>query len=184
MITHVRRLRNALQVLAVLCVAAASNQKAPGEHEVIAAFLLNFTKFVEWPAESHPEPASPFVVGVIGKDPFGEILDRTLAGQKVAGRPFAVRRFDGPEGTSACHILFVVPCEPERLEAILAGLRSKPVLTVSNMPEFASIGGTIGFTTEGGRMRFELNPAELERSRLKASSKLLKLARIVGGKQP
>ncbi len=66
------------------------------EYEVKAAFLLNFTKFIEWPAGAFASPDSPFTICILGRDPFGRALDQIVAGESVNGRKLAVRRV-GPE---------------------------------------------------------------------------------------
>lgn len=157
-------------------------QKGAGEYPVMAAFLFNFSKFVEWPADAHSGPGSPVVVCVAGKDPFGESLDRTFRGQTVGGRPFQIVRVARREEIPACHILFVAESDGEGAGAVLEGLRSRHVLTVSDRKDFAAWGGMIGFYREDGRIRFELNAAAVDRSSLKVSSKLIKLARLVPGR--
>jgi len=65
---------------------------SPTEFEVKAAFLYNFARFVEWPAETGHDPGTPFVIAILGHDPFGAVLDETVAGKTVGGRPIEVRR--------------------------------------------------------------------------------------------
>lgn len=154
---------------------------APTEHEVKAAFLYNFARFVEWPKEAWASPDQPFVVGVLGEDPFGETLDRTLAGKTVAERPIVVRRLSSSEGAHEVQILFVSSSEGPRLARILYALTDIPVLTVGEPSGFAEQGGMIGFRTEDRRIRFDINTERAQRAGLRISSQLLKLARIVGG---
>ena len=92
---------------------------APGasEYELKAAFLFNFAKFVDWPPNAL-ENAAGVSVCVLGDDPFGEMLDRTLAGKSVHERPLVVRRHDALGDTSGCHILFVSAAEERRLPRV------------------------------------------------------------------
>jgi hypothetical protein len=171
-------------VVAVLTLGllGAGQEKPPSEYEVKAAYLFNFAKFVEWPAQSFPTDSSPLVFGVLGKDPFGETLEQAFAGQKVGGRGFEIRRGARIQDLGPCHILFISDSESERLEAVLDSIRGMNALTVSDLDKFASSGGVIGFFHEEKRIRFEVNPDAAQRAGLKLSSKLLKLARIVKGK--
>ncbi len=176
-------------LVAIASVSPATDVRAQDVDQVKAlkvkaAFLYNFTKFIQWPDASSEEHKSPFLIGVLGDDPFGTILDETVQGKTISGHPIRIRRFrwsrshDRAELTR-CHGLFIGRSEQFRLAEILATLTGQPVLTVSDIPDFAQSGGSIGFVLTEGRIRFEMNRQALERARLKASSKLLKLARIV-----
>lgn len=158
---------------------AALAAEAVREHDVKAAFLYNFASFIDWPATAFATPASPLVIGIVGEDPFGPMLDELVAGERVHGRTFEVRRFAGGdrEGYEACHILFVSSSEARLWRSIAQRLRGRPVLTVADLPGFTEDGGAIGFTTVG-RVRFTINTSALEAARLTASSKLLRLARV------
>jgi uncharacterized protein DUF4154 len=164
---------------AAFILASAAIGQPPTEYEVKAAFLLNFARFVEWPPE---KGQGPFVVAVLGEDPFGPALDRTFEGNGVGGRPSEVRRLPRLEDASRTQILFIGKSEERRLPAILAALRGTHVLTVSDIPGFAERGGMIGLRLEERRVRFDINPEPAAESGLKLSSQLLKLARIVSTK--
>jgi hypothetical protein len=152
--------------------------------KVQAAYLYNFAKFVEWSDEAFRDEKSPFVIGVLGDDPFGEILDDTVRGKKVAQRAVNVRRLQWRNpadraGGKDCHIVFVCDSERHRLKEILAEWVGQPVLLVAGIPDFARDGGMIGFVLENQRIIFEINRKALEEAGLRASAGLLKLARIV-----
>jgi hypothetical protein len=149
---------------------------AAREYEVKAAFLYNFTKFVEWPAASFATPASPILVGIVGEDPFGETLDQTLRGETARGRAFEVRRFRAEDDFTGCHVLFVSRSESRQLETILRRVEGRAVLTVSEEAEFARRGGMIELVVLEQCVRFEINLSALEKAGLKASSKLLAVA--------
>jgi uncharacterized protein DUF4154 len=151
---------------------------APTEYEVKAAFLYNFARFVEWPRDA-PGGEGAFVVTVLGRDPFGSVLDDTLRGKTIDGKRVVVRRALRSEDVGHSHILFISDSEKDRLPDILKSLDAAPVLTVGDMSQFAERGGVIRFKVDQDRIRLEINVAAAQRSRLKISSQLLKLARIV-----
>lgn len=155
------------------------------EYDVKAAFLYNFITFTEWPAEAFSSPESPYVIGVVGDDPFGRALDEIVNGERIKGRPLVVRRVDQVGDARRCHVLFVSSSEARRMNDIIRRLQGLPVLTVADLPDFAESGGAINFTT-GARIGLVINPAALRASRLTMSSKLLRLARLVheGGTVP
>jgi hypothetical protein len=152
----------------------------PTEYEVKAAFIYNLAKYIHWPEASTPAIKKPFVIGVIGKDPFGQALDNAMRGQSLQSRAVFVRRFSKVEDLADCDVLFISSSEKNNLERIVEGLRKAPVLTISDMDQFAERGGMINLTTEEKRVRFEINVEAAERAGLKPSSHLLRLARIVG----
>jgi hypothetical protein len=165
--------------------AAAATPPAPRDYDIKAAFLFNFASFVEWPGAAFANASSPFVIGVIGDDPFGSILEEIIAGEKIAGHPLVLRRFNSRQVTEAagCHILFVSQSESRRLRPLLQQLRGKPVLTVSDIPNFLDAGGAVAFTTEGS-VHLTINPRAARTGQLSVSSKLLRLARVVDKEIP
>jgi hypothetical protein len=160
---------------------AAWAQPAVSESDVKAAFLYNFTKFVEWPPAAFADARSPLKICVLGEDPFGKTL-RALMDEEVGGRPLSLLRLDNLSNPAACHVLFISRSEKNRLPQILAALGDTPVLTVGDTPEFFEQGGIINFILEGSKVRFEINQEAAERVGIKISSKLLALARRVKGR--
>jgi len=152
---------------------------APSEYEVKAAFLYNFGRFVEWPLGAMGGDGT-FVVTVLGRDPFGSVLDDTLRGKTIDGKRVVVRRVLRSEDVGRSQIVFISDSEKDRLPEILKNLDAAPVLTVGEMSQFAERGGVIRLKVDQDRIRLEINVAAAERSRLRISSQLLKLARIVG----
>ncbi|MBI5395527.1 MAG: YfiR family protein [Verrucomicrobia bacterium] len=170
---------------AVLCMAALSGPEArpqaPAikEYEIKAVFLLNFAQFVEWPAHAFANDTAPLTLGVLGEDPFGNILDRTVQGETIKGRPLAVKRFKRIEDVQDCHLLFISRSEKARVPQILSRLAGTSILTVGETDQFARSGGIINFRIQGNNVRFEINVDAAARSHLKISSKLLRLATII-----
>jgi len=146
----------------------------PKEYEVKAAFLYNFAKFVRWPDDE--AAGRPFVVGVLGQDPFGEALDRTFAGKTIRNRKAEVRRITAPEMAKHVQILFVSSSERPRLAEILRSLEGSSVLTVGETDGFADRGGMIAFRLRDDLVRFDINLDQVKRARLIMSSQLIRLA--------
>jgi len=148
------------------------------EYQVKAVFLFNFTQFVEWPATAFTEPETPFVIGILGKDPFGNFLDQTISGEKVSGRPIVVQRFQTLEEIKTCHILFINVTD-NRFKPTITSLKNKNILTVGDANGFTKQGGMIRFITEENKIRIRINLEASEAADLTISSKLLRLAEIV-----
>ena len=162
--------------------AAAGNEAAENtaaEYEVKAAFLFNFARFVEWPPGAFASPTAPIGVCVLGEDPFGDALNRVVAGKTLGDRSLAVRRGKKVKELGGCEIIFVSSSEHERVPEILQELGKAPVLTVGESADFAAEGGDVQFTLEDNHVRFLVNVDATERAGLKVSSKLLTLAHVV-----
>ena len=154
---------------------------APTTSQVEAVFLFNFSQFVDWPAQAFPQPDSPIVIGVLGSDPFDGTLDEVVRGEMVKGRSLVVRRFQHIEQLTDCHILFISRSERPRLEPIVQMLKGRNILTVSDLDEFATQGGVIGFVLTDNKIRLRVNLQAAKEAGLTLSSKLLRPAQIVGG---
>jgi len=163
---------------------ARGDQSAPGvlsEYQIKAAYLYYFTTFVDWPSETSSRTEETLIVGVLGTDPFGAILDETLRGKSVNNRRLVVRRFASIKEARDSHVLFISSSERDRLPSILKALEGAAVLTVGDLDQFASRGGQIAFRTEDKKVRFDINVRAVERAHLKISAQLMKLGRIVDG---
>jgi hypothetical protein len=166
-----------LGLLSLLSGAPAAAAERP-EHEVKAAFLYNFGKYVRWPKRA-PDPDSAFVIALLGADPFGAALDEIVRGNQIDDRPVTVKRVSKLSELGACEVLFIGASEDARLERILAELPKAPILTVGDMPGFAERGGMIGLVMANRRVQFEVNADAAERAGLMLGSQLMRLARVV-----
>jgi len=175
-------------ILAVVLILAGhsafAQPAASKEFQVKAVFLFNFAQFVEWPTSAFADEQKPLIIGVLGEDPFGPYLDDTVRGEKVNGRPLAVERYHKIEEVKTCHILFVSHSETAHLKQDLEVLKSRPILTVSDINDFCRQGGTIQFVTDKNKIRLKINVEAARAAHLTISSKLLRPAEIVstGGK--
>lgn len=170
-----------LLLLTILLLLGASGLGAKGvrEHDVKAAFLLNFARFVEWPPEAFGSAQAPFVIGIVGEDPFGEAIETTILQQQVKGRTIRLRHCEEDADFGDCHILFVSRSVGARVEKLLERLKGLPVLTVGETDAFVLKGGGIGFLIKDGNVRFDVNAKVAKATGLKFSSKLLAVARLV-----
>jgi len=170
----------ALFLLAASVLGGEGDRRAVGEYQVKAAFLYNFAKYVQWPADVPAARTRTFVITILGRDPFGASLDQTLQGKAVDSLRVVVRRAATPGDLEASQIVFISDSERAQVPEILERLEGTATLTVAEMDQFAERGGVIRFRMDGDRVRLDINPAAAARARLKISSELLKVARIVG----
>jgi hypothetical protein len=169
--------------LAVACTLllapAARAQDAELEYKVKAAFLYNFISFVEWPAGKLAAKDTDVVVGCLPDDPAAPVLARALEGKTVEGRRIKLVVFKDTDDFRDCHLLFIGRARKDKVDDVLARLKQMPVLTVSEIDQFAQRGGMINFVRHERTFRFEINLGAAERSGLRISSKLASMATII-----
>ena len=174
-----RALRRALALVLLACGLAGA--AAPvSEYQLKAVFLFNFAHFVEWPPGAVPRDNAPFVIGVLGKDPFGASLDEVLRGENVNQHPLAVERYHNPGEIGDCQILFIPAAEIGHLEAILTALKGKSTLTVTDADSPVVRGVIIALVKRENRIRLRIDLQAAKAGNLTISSKLLRPAEIVG----
>jgi hypothetical protein len=166
----------ALVLFTVLNFAAAQSAT---EYQVKAAFLFNFAKFVEWPADAFPTGDAPLQICVLGQDPFGGDFEQVIEDKTVNGHRLEIIHPSGVPQARACQILFVASSQKQQTREILQGIKGASVLTVGDTSGFAKAGGIINFVLDENRVRFEINPKAAERAHLKLSARLLTVAKLI-----
>jgi hypothetical protein len=170
--------------LLLLQGGSALGQRIETENNLKAAHLFRFAQFVEWPATAFTNAESPIMIGILGEDYLSKKVQAAVDNQQVHGRTVKVTHCSGMEEAERCHILFISRSERNDVNRILAAMRGKSVLTVSDMGSFSSRGGMIRLLGEGSRIRFRINTSVAESEGLIISSKLLRLAeRVDRGKK-
>jgi len=148
------------------------------ETKIKTAYIYNFTKFIDWPADEGKSASEPFRICVIGSDPIRTTLGE-LTNREAKGRPIRVVRIKDPSGLSSCHLLYISRSEEAQLALILQRLQGTQVVTVSDIPQFAQRGGMISFVTDRDRVRVQINQRTAREVGVKLSAKLLEIARVV-----
>lgn len=168
-----------LRLLVFLLGALAAfggHSQGMSEAQLKAAYLVNFLKYVEWPAQRLTANLC-----LVGRDSLGAAL-ASYEGRVIGDAPVVVRRVASPEQAVDCHLLFIAESEDRRYSAILRWVDRQPVLTVSDGEGFLREGGGILLVRSDGRLAFEVNADALARAGLKPNSQMMRLARqVVGG---
>jgi hypothetical protein len=162
---------------------AGSGREPSLEYQVKAAYLLNFTRYVEWPARVFDSPADSVTICVLGEDPFGPVLDATLLGRTAQGRQASVRRVRTAAETGDCHLVFISRETWRSQPGLPRRLRATGMLTVGESDEFAQQGGVIAFVIQNETVRFVVNAEAGDRAGLRISSRMLSLAAAVYGQR-
>lgn len=174
-----------LAVLACLLMGVASGEDAVSkEYRLKAAFLYNFSKFVEWPARAFPGSDSPLVIGVFRANPFGGELQKTVGGRRINGRPIVVMMVPSAAAARQTHLLFVGAAYDSKLAELRQALKGSAVLTVGETEAFSKQGGMVTFKLQNDSLRFAINNAPAQQAGLKISAQLQRLAAQPGGGKP
>jgi hypothetical protein len=152
------------------------------KYQVESVFLLNFAKYVDWPASAFPDTNAPITIGVLGTDPFGDDLRRRVEGKTINGRLFVIKYLAADSEMSGCQILFICNSEASRMGEILNQAGPLPILTVGEHESFARNGGIINFVLKNDKVRLEIDLAAAKKAGVTISSRLLAVADVVKGK--
>jgi hypothetical protein len=158
--------------------APAQQPEVPLETQIKAAFVYQFSRYVDWPPGALPAASpAPFRVCVVADPAFTQTLDRILAGETAAGRPITRTNPDTTDDARQCQILFIGRTDWDRGPGLLAAVQSAPVLTVSDEPDALARGAQILLVRDDNRVRFDVNLAAVRQSGITLRSSLLRLAR-------
>jgi hypothetical protein len=180
--------RGVFQVLGMLIGFSCATQQAmpqstaPSENQVKAAFLLNFPKYVDWPAEAFGESNSPIVIATLGETGLGGDLRELVKDKAVNGRPLEIKVLAENDNLGDCHVLFIPDSARRRVPAILEKIEASNVLTVGESDDFLEKGGAVNLARRDRRIRLEINLVAAKQAGLKISSRLLSVADVVKGK--
>ena len=155
---------------------SASAAPSPTEFEIKAVFLYHFTQFVGWPEAAFPAPDAPFVIGLVGANPFGDSLKKIIGGEAVGTHRIKLEDVDSVTAESRCHILYISENGEDLID--LRRLRNAPVLTVGESDSFCKRGGVIQFFIDRRRVRLKVNLEEARAHSLEISAKLLRVAEV------
>lgn len=168
-------------VCAGMIVLLPSALKAQmNEYTVKAVFLERFTRFVRWPETVQMQDTTkPFVIGVIGENPFGNLLDQIYYHQRIKNKPVQIQYIKNLTEISDCHLLFISQKSHFDIKKIISITENAAILTVGDADDYSQEGVVINFYLENSKIRFEINESALRKSGLYMSHLLLKEAKIV-----
>jgi hypothetical protein len=171
-------------VLAGGISTARAEEQLPADFQVKAAFLINFPKYVDWPADVFAETNSPITVAIFGDENVANEVQHMIgAGRAIGGHPLVLKRISREEEIGRdCQIVFVAAAERPRIPSILEKIRGEKILTVSESDDFLDRDGIVNLARQGRKIRLQVNLAAAGRAQLKISSRLLVAADVVKGK--
>jgi hypothetical protein len=174
-----RRSRATLSLVLTLLGSRAHAQAPAGEAQIKAAFVYNFLKFVEWPSDASARATDPLIVVIVGDGPTAGAIEEFLTTKHVGDRAIAIRHLGWDQSLVGVHAAFVSEDDPRRLRRLLVAASSAGVLSIGEGAGFASNGGVIALLLVDRRVRFDIDIDAATTARLRISSKLLALGRVV-----
>lgn len=161
-------------------IPSLAQQSKQHEYLLKSVFMERFTRFVQWPEPFiEKNKDQHFIIGVIGPNPFDDILQTVFSLQPIKGKPVEIRLLNTLSDISGCHMLFIGKTDRQSLSNIVNYSKKFPILTISDNNGYADKGVHINMYVENEQIRFEINNASASASKLNISYLLLKLARIV-----
>jgi len=176
-----RRRAMRLAILVLIAVVSLGGRAAAQDAAAAtlkAAFLFNFARFAQWPADAVPSGAA-LVLCVLGDDQVATTLEGVTKGRPIDSHELVVKRVNADSMVKNCQMVYLSGLGAKQSATLTQSLIDTSALTVSDLPGFAQTGGIINFVVEDGRLRFVINAEAAARARLRLSSKLLSLATIV-----
>jgi len=147
------------------------------EDQIKGAMMVNFIKFIQWPDHVIEQANGRIIIGIFGRDSFGQALE-PLEGRTIGDYRLSIRRFDSLNQVTQCQMLFVCASEIQRTRQILNAVEGLPILTIGEAEDFLRSGGIIRFYMDKKHVRFEINKAAAVKSDLKISAKLIEIASV------
>jgi hypothetical protein len=151
--------------------------QAVSDYQVKAAYLYNFAKFVDWPADSFTSPRAPIRLCVLNDRAFQSQLEQIVSGKNITGRPVMAISVQTGEESRDCQVLYINSSQPPR--HIFDLLQGTSVLTVGETSGFLEQGGIINFVFQGDQVHFQVNHRAATQAGLHMSSRLLSVAKAV-----
>jgi hypothetical protein len=179
LLTGIRLLAGMLAFALLLNFQQTNAQNKPAlEYQIKAAFLYNFTRFVSWPSSAFNSPTTPFVIGIVGHDPFGSYLEDIIDQEKVDEHPIVIQRYRDVKDINNCQLIYISAGDDDKIKEVIAAVARQNVLTVSDADKFVNWGGVISFFKEDNKLRVQINIAAAKAAGVEISSKLLKISKI------
>ncbi len=152
-----------------------------GEYTLKAVYLWRIPGFIGWPPDAETRDASkPFVISVIGGDPFGGKLEALASKRTILGKKVTIRHISQTDEIKNSHVLFIGKMKDKEIAAVLSFTRDRPILTVNDRKDGAEQGAIINFRVNKNKLGFEINENAAHRAGLVISSRMLRIAtRIV-----
>lgn len=145
--------------------------------KVKATFIYNFTKYIEWPSD---HKTGNFIIGVMGNQNFYNELSQFFATKRLGSQIYEIKLYNkAADITGKCHLLFIPSNYSGSISELVAKVKGKSTLVVTDKPGLAKQGAAINFVSVENKQKFELNKNNAEKNNLKVSTSLQSLAILI-----
>ena len=165
--------------LMVVCFFFGSVFNVPAgsrELNIMASFLYNFSKYVQWPAEKFANDKSPLIFCIIDQDSLIPIVAKTLMGKKTKGRRLITHSRKRTDDMKSCHLVYIGTKEQEGEGKVVKSPPGSGVLTVGYRGKTSNAKAIINLIKDKNKFKFAINTNVADQANLKIGSKLLQLA--------
>lgn len=147
--------------------------------EVTALWLINLTRFVDWPASQNDD----LVIAVLQDEPVFKTL-KNYEHKRVKGRTIQIRHFNSfahQKELRNASILFISHSLNDQKKEILAFTKRCGVFTVGETKDFIDQGGVMALRLTDRKSSYEINRSAAALEKITISSDLLgRASRILG----
>jgi hypothetical protein len=162
--------------LTVLAFSIGLQAQERATHEVHAAMIYNFIKYVQWPNEAE---GGDFVVGVLGEDNVFNTLKTWYDGKPKGSKKYVIKKLTGPAEAGDCQVVYLGKGKSKDFESIKSSIGGKSVLTITDNNGLGQKGSCINFKVVDGKLKFELNQTTVGSANLKVSGALSSMAIVI-----
>jgi hypothetical protein len=163
-------------ILIVLAFGIGLQAQERATHEIHAAMIYNFIKYVQWPNEAE---GGEFVVGVLGEDNVFNTLKTWYDGKPKGSKKYVIKKLTGPAEAGECQVVYLGKGKSKDFEGVKSSIGSKSVLTITDNNGLGQKGSCINFKVVDGKLKFELNQGTVGSANLKVSGALSSMAIVI-----
>jgi hypothetical protein len=171
-------MKKLIVILVTLAVGLGSQVQAQerATHEIHAAMIYNFIKYVQWPNEGEP---GDFVVGVMGEDDVFNTLKTWYDGKPKGSKKYVIKKLSSPADAANCQVVYLGKGKSKEFENIKSNVSGKSILTITDGNGLGQKGSCINFKVVDGKLKFELNQGTVSSANLKVSGQLSSMAIVI-----
>jgi hypothetical protein len=163
-------------LICLVSIPAVSNAQERPTHEIHAAMLYNFIKYVQWPNEAE---GGDFVVGILGDDDLLNTLKQWYDGKPKGNKKYVIKKLSSAGEAANCQVIYIGKYKNKEFENVKNNIAGKSVLTITDGNGMGQKGSCINFKVIDGKLKFELNQGAVATSNLKVSSQLSSMAILI-----
>ena len=162
-------------LFSLLSLGMAIGQSEKPVHEIHAAMIYNFMKYIQWPDDGGTE----FVVGVLGEDNVYNTLKNFYDGEPKGGKKYSIRKLTDVSEVASCQVVYIGKNRSKDFDNVKNTIGSKSILTITDSSNLGKKGSCINFKVVDEKLKFEINQASMNSASLKVAGQLSSMAILI-----